>query len=209
MMSLIKKLADWPYNYHKTARTFPQIFCTPSFQEYADSKRANNKVACSVHVCTGIHIYSLIKRSFLRTVQSFLPFLQNTATFFKTSGFSREISKYGRRIRIEWNKVTPGWEGVNAGSHLSFSFTSAFHEYVTQTQLLGMNTTTCCREGVNREKELWGWARLPKESYTIQWNLWHFMEDKCKFEKESCTVQLNFWHFACAHAGVSSKCARF
>ena len=26
MMSLTNKLADWPSNYHKTAKTFPQIF---------------------------------------------------------------------------------------------------------------------------------------------------------------------------------------
>ena len=37
MISLIKKSTDWPANYHKTARTFPQIFCTQSFNESADS----------------------------------------------------------------------------------------------------------------------------------------------------------------------------
>ena len=29
VMSLITKLADWSPNYHKTARTFTQIFCNP------------------------------------------------------------------------------------------------------------------------------------------------------------------------------------
>ena len=33
IMSLLNKLADWPLKYHKTARTFPQIFCTPSLNE--------------------------------------------------------------------------------------------------------------------------------------------------------------------------------
>ena len=39
-MSLINKSADWPPNYHKTARIFPLIFCTFSFNEQADSKPA-------------------------------------------------------------------------------------------------------------------------------------------------------------------------
>ena len=29
MTLLINKLADWSPVYHKTARNFPQIFCTP------------------------------------------------------------------------------------------------------------------------------------------------------------------------------------
>ena len=33
MMSLINKLADSPPNYHKTARMFHQIFCTPTVNE--------------------------------------------------------------------------------------------------------------------------------------------------------------------------------
>ena len=32
LASLTKKLANWPPNYHKTAGTFPQIFCTPLIQ---------------------------------------------------------------------------------------------------------------------------------------------------------------------------------
>ena len=42
-MSLINKSADClPPNYHKTARMFPQICCTPQLNEYAGSKRASN-----------------------------------------------------------------------------------------------------------------------------------------------------------------------
>ena len=39
--SLIYKSANWSPSYNKTARTFPYIFFTPSFNEQADSKRTN------------------------------------------------------------------------------------------------------------------------------------------------------------------------
>ena len=41
MTSLINKFGEWPPNYHETARTFPQIFCTLSFNEREDSKQAS------------------------------------------------------------------------------------------------------------------------------------------------------------------------
>ena len=43
---MINKIADWPRNYHKTARTFPQIFCTPSsnpMNKLSSSEPAINK----------------------------------------------------------------------------------------------------------------------------------------------------------------------
>ena len=40
-------------------------------------------------------------------------------------------------------------------------------------------------EGVNKENELWAWAWIPKESCTIRWNLWHFVQDKHKFKKKN------------------------
>ena len=43
LTSLINKSADWPPNYHKTARTFLQI-CAPSFNEKAESNRASKNI---------------------------------------------------------------------------------------------------------------------------------------------------------------------
>ena len=42
MMWPINKSTDWPHNYHKIARMFPQISWTSQINEYADSKRASN-----------------------------------------------------------------------------------------------------------------------------------------------------------------------
>ena len=50
MISLINKSDDWPPNYRKAARTFPQIFCIPLFSEQADSRRPSNE-------CVGFSIY--------------------------------------------------------------------------------------------------------------------------------------------------------
>ena len=53
MMSLINKLGDRPPNYHKTARTFPQIFCTPSLED---------DVAALRFTCWRIKLTSLINK---------------------------------------------------------------------------------------------------------------------------------------------------
>ena len=51
---LISKLdlASWPPNYQEKTKTFPQVCCTPSFNEQADSKRASNKNAMREKVIT-------------------------------------------------------------------------------------------------------------------------------------------------------------
>ena len=72
MKSVINKLADWPPIYNKTARAFPQIFCTSSFKD---------DVATLRFTCWRIKLASLINKlddwppNYYKTAITFPPIL--------------------------------------------------------------------------------------------------------------------------------------